>query len=93
MGYGKPSAPGMDAYTGPRENAFGVMAGYERNAPGPDVVARAVDALATAPRRPLRTLVTREARQFTLLKWMLPAGAFESGVRRGFRLTATPGRS
>jgi NAD(P)-dependent dehydrogenase (short-subunit alcohol dehydrogenase family) len=91
--YANPHAPGMDAYTGPRENAFAVMADYERKAPGPDVVARAVTALATARRPPLHTHVTKEARRFTLLKWMLPAGAFESGVRRGFRLTAAPERS
>ena len=34
----------------------------------------------------LRNKVTREARQFTLLRWLLPGGAFEAGVRRGFKL-------
>ena len=88
--YAKPHAPAMDTYTAPRANAFAVMAGYERKAPGPDVVARTVASLATTEHPPLRTRVTREARQFTLLRRILPAGAFESGIRRGFRLTATP---
>jgi NAD(P)-dependent dehydrogenase (short-subunit alcohol dehydrogenase family) len=90
--YARRPAAAMDAYSGPRENSFAAMADYERKAPGPEVVARTVAALATDPRPPLHSHVTREARQLTLLKWMLPAGAFESGVRRGFRLTATPGR-
>jgi len=68
------------------------MADYEHKAPGPDIVARTVAALAAAAHPPLRTRITKEARQFTLLRRILPAGAFESGVRRGFRLTATPGR-
>lgn len=90
--YAKPHAPAMDAYTAPRANTFAKLADYERKAPGPDVVARTIAALATTARPPLRTRITKEAQQFTLLRWILPAGAFESGIRRGFRLTATPGK-
>ncbi len=36
----------------------------------------------------VRNKVTKEATQFTLLRWVLPSGAFESGVRRAFRLEA-----
>jgi NAD(P)-dependent dehydrogenase (short-subunit alcohol dehydrogenase family) len=84
--YAAPHATAMDAYARPRENAFAVMAEYTRKAPGPDVVARKVAALAADPHPPLRNRITREARQFSLLKRILPARAFESGVRSGFRL-------
>jgi NAD(P)-dependent dehydrogenase (short-subunit alcohol dehydrogenase family) len=77
---------GMAAYAGPRERAFGAMAGFEAKAPGPDVVARRVVSLAEDPHPSLRNTVTREAKQFTLLKWALPSGAFEAGVRSGFKL-------
>jgi NAD(P)-dependent dehydrogenase (short-subunit alcohol dehydrogenase family) len=84
--YDRPDAPGLDAYAKPRSGAFGVMAEYQRKAPGPDAVARKVVVLANAAHPPLRTKVTREATQFTLLRRLLPAGAFEAGVRRGFKL-------
>jgi hypothetical protein len=32
--------------------------------------------------------MTKEAKQFTLLKWLLPQGGFELGVRSGFKLAA-----
>jgi NAD(P)-dependent dehydrogenase (short-subunit alcohol dehydrogenase family) len=84
--YARPKPAGIDAYAGPRGRAFAAMAQYESKAPGPDVVARKVLAIAEDPRPSLRNKVTREATQFTLLRWLLPAGAFESGVRRGFKL-------
>src|SRR6266516_4161220 len=59
--YTTPHATAMDAYTAPRENFFAVMADYERKAPGPDVVARRVAALATATRPPLHNRITKEA--------------------------------
>jgi NAD(P)-dependent dehydrogenase (short-subunit alcohol dehydrogenase family) len=88
--YARPQARGIEAYDGPRGRAFAAMAEFGSKAPGPAVVARKVVALATDSHPPLRTKITKEARQFTLLKWLLPAGAFEAGVRRGFGL-AEPG--
>ena len=84
--YARPQPAGLAAYDGPRSRAFAAMADFGAKAPGPELVARKVVALATDSHPPLRTKITREARQFTLLKWALPAGAFEAGVRRGFRL-------
>jgi NAD(P)-dependent dehydrogenase (short-subunit alcohol dehydrogenase family) len=84
--YARAQPDGMDAYAGPRSRAFAVMAGYERKAPGPEVVARKVVALANRNHPPLRNRITREARQFTLLRSLLPPGAFEAGVRSGFKL-------
>ena len=87
--YSRPSAAGLDAYAGPRGRCFDAMAEYGRKAPGPDLVARKVVKIANNPHPALHNLVTKEARQFTLLKWALPSRAFESGVRRGFNLSST----
>ena len=86
--YARQQPAGMAAYAGPRGRAFAAMGEYEAKAPGPDVVARKVVAITQAAHPALRNKITREATQFTLLKWLLPAGAFEAGVRRGFRLEA-----
>jgi NAD(P)-dependent dehydrogenase (short-subunit alcohol dehydrogenase family) len=86
--YARPQATGMDAYAGPRGRAFAAMAEFERKAPGPDVVADRVAAIAERAHPALRNKVTREATQFTLLRRLLPPGAFESGVRRAFKLEA-----
>jgi NAD(P)-dependent dehydrogenase (short-subunit alcohol dehydrogenase family) len=82
---GSPAA-GMVEYAGARGRAYGVMDDYGRKAPGPDVVARKVVAIANDRHPKLRNKLTKEAKQFTLLKWLLPSGAFEAGVRRGFKL-------
>lgn len=84
--YARPPAAGMAPYAGARGRAYDAMRVFERKAPGPDVVAKRVVAVANDPHPRLRNKITKEARQFTLLKWMLPAGTFESGVRRAFKL-------
>jgi NAD(P)-dependent dehydrogenase (short-subunit alcohol dehydrogenase family) len=86
--YARPQVAGMGAYAGPRRRAFGVMAKYEDKAPGPDVVARKVVAIVNDAHPAIRNKITKEATQFTLLRWLLPAGAFETGVRREFKLAA-----
>jgi NAD(P)-dependent dehydrogenase (short-subunit alcohol dehydrogenase family) len=85
--YARQQAVGLDAYAGPRARAFAAMDGYGRKAPGPEVVARKIVAIATDRHPALRNKVTKEAAQFTLLKRLLPARAFEAGIRRGFNLT------
>jgi NAD(P)-dependent dehydrogenase (short-subunit alcohol dehydrogenase family) len=87
--YAAPKAPGIDAYAGPRARAFGAMADFERKAPGPDVVARKIVAIANNSHPALHNKITKEAHQFTLLKRLLPAGAFEAGVRSGFKLAGS----
>ena len=84
--YAQSAATGLNAYAGPRTRAFAAMRDYERKAPGPEIVARKVVTIAQSPNPKLRNKVTKEARQFTLLRWLLPAGAFEAGVRSGFKL-------
>ena len=86
--YARPQLTGTTTYAGPRGRANAAMAEFERKAPGPEVVARKVAAIAADAHPRLRNTVTKEAMQFTLLKWALPAGAFEVGVRRGFKLAA-----
>src|SRR5256885_2009092 len=68
-------------------NAGYLQAGaVEEEAPGPETVAE-VFARVVASRRPaLRNPVTREAKIFPFLRWLLPAGAFEGGLRSGLNL-------
>jgi NAD(P)-dependent dehydrogenase (short-subunit alcohol dehydrogenase family) len=86
--YSRPQAAGMDVYAKSRGRVFATMAEYERKAPGPDIVAEKVVAIADNDRPALRNKVTKEATQFTLLRRMLPPGAFENGVRRAFKVEA-----
>ncbi len=84
--YARPHLEGLHCYAGSRGRAFAAMAEFERRAPGPDVVARKVVSISNEAHPVLRNRITREATQFTLLRWLLPGGAFEAGVRRGFKL-------
>jgi NAD(P)-dependent dehydrogenase (short-subunit alcohol dehydrogenase family) len=87
--YVRRPAAGMDAYAGARGRAYDAMGVYERKAPGPDVVAHKVVAIANDAHPKLRNKITKEVKKFTLLRWMFPSGAFEAGVRRAFKLTGT----
>jgi NAD(P)-dependent dehydrogenase (short-subunit alcohol dehydrogenase family) len=87
--YAQPPANGMAAYAEARGRAYDAIRGYESTAPGPEVVARKVVAIAQDPHPKLRNAVTRRAKQVRLQKWMLPSGAFEAGVRRTFKITGT----
>jgi|GraSoiStandDraft_13_1057314.scaffolds.fasta_scaffold07752_3 NAD(P)-dependent dehydrogenase (short-subunit alcohol dehydrogenase family) len=84
--YAQPQPVAMAAYSPWRERFFASMKGFEEKAPGPETVAE-VFARVVASRRPaLRNTVTREAKIFPFLRWLLPAGAFEGGLRSGFNL-------
>jgi len=84
--YQQPPAIGMHAYAGPRGRALAAMAEFESKAPAPDIVARKVVAIAGKAHPKLRNKITRETTLITALKWLLPQGAFEAGVRRSFKL-------
>jgi NAD(P)-dependent dehydrogenase (short-subunit alcohol dehydrogenase family) len=88
--YARPQAAGMSEYAGARERAFAVMGDFEVKAPGPEIVARKVLGIARDAHPRLRNKVTREATQFTALRRLLPAGAFETGIRRAFKLAGEP---
>jgi NAD(P)-dependent dehydrogenase (short-subunit alcohol dehydrogenase family) len=84
--YQQPPAAGMGEYAGPRARTFDRLAGYEAKAPGPEVVAAKVASIVDDPHPKLRNTVTKEAKQFSALRRLLPAGGFEAGIRRGFDL-------
>lgn len=84
--YAKPASGGLALYDGARGRALGAMAAFERVAPGPELVARKVSAIARSKRPRLRNTVTREAKMFGFLRWLLPEAMFALGVRKGFNL-------
>jgi NAD(P)-dependent dehydrogenase (short-subunit alcohol dehydrogenase family) len=69
-----------------RQRAFDAVHAAEQNGPGPELVAAAVVRIAASGTPRLRYVVGKQARFVTRLRWFLPAGAFEQGVRRTFRL-------
>jgi NAD(P)-dependent dehydrogenase (short-subunit alcohol dehydrogenase family) len=89
--YAQPGATPMAEYSPWRERFFKAMKGFEEKAPGPAVVAAVFSRLVQSNRPALRNTVTREAKLFPFLRWLLPAGAFESGVRRGFNIDKAVG--
>ena len=81
-----PDATPLPAYSPCRERFFEAMRNVEKKAPGPEVVAEVFARLVRSKHPPLRNRVTSEATLFSLLRWALPSGAFESGLRAGFGL-------
>ena len=84
--YASPDAEAISAYSPWRERYFKAMRGFEEKAPGPEVVAEVFSRIVRSDRPALRNRVTREATLFPLMRWLLPANAFESLVRFGFGL-------
>jgi NAD(P)-dependent dehydrogenase (short-subunit alcohol dehydrogenase family) len=84
--YAQPHARAMDEYETQRTRALTVMAGFEAKAPGPELVGAAVGRLVAKRNPPLRTLITREARLFSFLRWLLPASLNHRVTRIGFNL-------
>jgi NAD(P)-dependent dehydrogenase (short-subunit alcohol dehydrogenase family) len=81
----------MPEYAPWRDRARRTMDRFAKRGPGPEVVAEVVARLLADPDPPLRTRITREAALFPFLRWLLPAGAFEAGTRRGFNLDREEG--
>jgi NAD(P)-dependent dehydrogenase (short-subunit alcohol dehydrogenase family) len=84
--YAEPQAPAMAEYSPWRDRFFKTMKGFEEKAPGPEVVAEVFSRIVQSESPALRNTVTREAKLFPFLRWLLPAPAFEGGVRSGFKL-------
>jgi NAD(P)-dependent dehydrogenase (short-subunit alcohol dehydrogenase family) len=84
--YSHPQGTALAEYSPWRERALKTMKGFEDKAPGPELVAKVVSRLVAQKDPPLRNRVTREASAFSFLRWLLPARAFESGLRLGFNL-------
>jgi NAD(P)-dependent dehydrogenase (short-subunit alcohol dehydrogenase family) len=84
--YSQPQCAAMAEYSPWRDRFFKAMKGFEEKAPGPEVVAEVFARIVRSKRPALRNTVTAEATLFPFLRWLLPAGAFEGGVRSGFKL-------
>lgn len=69
-----------------RQRSFDAIRAYEENGPGPELVAETVLRIAASKAPRLRYLTGRQARVLAGLRRLLPAGAFEQGARRTFRL-------
>jgi hypothetical protein len=87
--YAAPDATAMEAYSPWRERFFKKMKGFEEKAPSPEVVAEVYARIVRSNRPALRNRVTTEATLFPLLRWLLPHGAFEGGLRVAFGLDST----
>jgi NAD(P)-dependent dehydrogenase (short-subunit alcohol dehydrogenase family) len=75
-------------YDAARRNALDAIAEREARGPGAELIARTALRIAGSRRPRLRYVVGREARLVMQLRRVLPAGMFEQGVRRTFRLEA-----
>jgi NAD(P)-dependent dehydrogenase (short-subunit alcohol dehydrogenase family) len=84
--YAQPTATPLAAYSPWRERGLKTMKGFEKKAPGPEIVADLVSRLVARKNPALRNRLTREATIFPFLRWLLPARAYESGIRSGFNL-------
>jgi NAD(P)-dependent dehydrogenase (short-subunit alcohol dehydrogenase family) len=84
--YGAPQAAAMTDYSPWRDRFFRAMKGFEEKAPGPEAVAEVFSRIIRSKHPALRYKVTTEAKLFPLLRWLLPARAFERGVRFGMGL-------
>src|SRR5262249_29522629 len=81
-----PQAAAMAEYSPWRDRFFKTMKNAELNAPGPEVVAEVFADLVRSRNPPLHNHVTREATMYPILRRLLPAGAFEKGVRSAFNV-------
>ena len=84
--YATPPADGMAVYSPWSRPFFDTMKGFENKAPGPDVVAAVYSRIVRSNNPPLRNTVTTEAKLFPFLRWLLPHGFFETGMRVGFKI-------
>jgi NAD(P)-dependent dehydrogenase (short-subunit alcohol dehydrogenase family) len=84
--YQAPQARAMPEYAPWRDRFLEAMKGFERKAPGPEVVAEVFARLLRSKHPPLHNTVTLEAKLFPLLRWLLPPSMFEAGVRSSFKL-------
>jgi NAD(P)-dependent dehydrogenase (short-subunit alcohol dehydrogenase family) len=84
--YSAPPPSAMAVYSPWRERFFRAMKSFEEHAPGPEVVAEVYARIVASQHPPLRNTVTREAKLFPLMRRLLPAAAFEGGLRTGLEI-------
>jgi NAD(P)-dependent dehydrogenase (short-subunit alcohol dehydrogenase family) len=76
----------ISAYDRWRERALQSVRAFEDQGPPAELVAEAVAGVLASPKPALRHFVGSQARLVSKLRRFLPAAAFESGMRRNFRL-------
>src|SRR5262245_32889550 len=69
-----------------RQRALNAIHAYEEKGPGPEVVAETLLEIVSSKSPRLRYLIGGQAKLVTLLRRWLPAGLYESGVRRTFSI-------
>lgn len=69
-----------------RQQAFGAVLASEQKGPSPELVAQTIRTAIESRRPRLRYVIGREAQLVSRLRRWLPEAAFESGVRRNFKL-------
>jgi NAD(P)-dependent dehydrogenase (short-subunit alcohol dehydrogenase family) len=84
--YAQPASSGMVEYAPWRDRAQRALKGFEEKAPGPEAVASLVSRIVQEDSPPLRNKVTFQATFLTLLRRVVPAGAFEAILRLAFKL-------
>jgi NAD(P)-dependent dehydrogenase (short-subunit alcohol dehydrogenase family) len=69
-----------------RQRALNAVRAHEEKGPGPEVVAEALLGIVSSRTPRLRYLIGKQAKTVARLRRFLPAGAYESGVRRTFAI-------
>ncbi len=69
-----------------RQRAYDAIRAFEEKGPGPELVADTILKIAGSETPRLRYVVGQQAKFVTRLRWLLPEGAFEQGLRSTFRL-------
>jgi NAD(P)-dependent dehydrogenase (short-subunit alcohol dehydrogenase family) len=86
MNHRQVGARRMTEYDPWRQRALHAIRASEEKAPGPEVVAETLFGIISSNSPRLRYLIGQHAKSVARLRWFLPAGMFEQGVRRSFSL-------
>jgi NAD(P)-dependent dehydrogenase (short-subunit alcohol dehydrogenase family) len=80
------AAEAIKDYAPWRQRAFNAIRGHEEKGPGPELVAQTVLKILSSKTPGLRYVTGQQGKLVAGLRWVLPAGAFEQGVRSTFAL-------
>jgi len=80
------AAEAIKDYAPWRQRAFDAIRDHEEKGPGPELVAQTVLRILSSKTPRLRYLTGQQGKLVAGLRWFLPAGAFEQGVRSTFAL-------
>ena len=86
MNHRQLAANRLDDYDPWRQRALDAIRAQEEKGPGPEVVAEALLEIVSSKAPRLRYLIGRQAKTVARLRRFLPAGMYESGVRRTFSI-------